>query len=107
MKPWIQANFDGVKTVSSITTQGRHDADEWVTSYYVSYADSSGWRDITHPTGSTLTFTANTDSNTAVTNSIPGEIVATSVVLWPITWNAHVSLRFLVQGCDYASTSNS
>ena len=98
--PWIEANFNGLKTVSAITTQGRHDADEWVTSYTVTYAHSSGnWGDVTDTTGNTLTFTANTDRSTAVTNSMPDGVVATNVRLWPVTWKGHVSMRIMVQGC--------
>ena len=100
--PWIQANFNGEKTVSSITTQGRHDDDHWVTSYTVTYADSSGnWHSVTDSSGNTLPFTANTDRNTAVTNSMPDGVVASNVRLWPVTWNGRVSMRFMVQGCDY------
>ena len=99
---WITANFNGVKTVSSITTQGRSDANEWVTSYRVTYRDSSGaWRAVTDSTGRSVMFTANTDRNTRVTNSMPDGVVATNVRLWPVTWNGRISMRFLVQGCDY------
>ena len=94
--------MDVVKTVSSVTTQGRHDADEWVTSYRMTYADASGtWHDVTESTGNTRVFTANTDRNTAVTNSMPDGLVSTNVRLWPVTWNGRVAMRFLVQGCDY------
>ena len=102
--PWIQANFDGLKTVSSITTQGRDDAPLWVTSYTVAYTDDSGasWHNVTDSSGSnTMTFTANTDKSTAVTNSMPDGVVATSVRLWPVTWNRRIAMRLMVQGCDY------
>ena len=89
--------------MSSITTQGRHDVSEWVTSYRVTYADSSGanWRDVTDSTGNIVTFTANIDRRIQVTNSMPDGVVATNVRLWPVTWNGRISMRFLVQGCDY------
>ena len=97
--PWIQANCNGLKIVSSITTQGRHDADEWVTSYRVTYRDASGaWLAVIDSIGS-VTFTANTDRSTAVTNSMPDGVVAANVRLWPMTWNGHVSMRIMVKGC--------
>ena len=102
LAPWIQANFDGEKRIRYITTQGRSDADEWVTSYLVMYDhDPSNWYFVTDSTGRTKEFTANTDRNTAVSNSMPDGIVATKVRLRPVSWNRRVSMRFMVQGCDF------
>ena len=101
-RPWIRANFDGAKRVSSITTQGHPDADEWVTSYIVVYRHPSGTvHSVKGSNGRAFQFKANTDRNTAVTNSMPDGVVATNVRLWPVTWNGHVSMCFMVQGCDY------
>ena len=101
--PWIQTNFDGLKTVSSITTQGRNDSNLWVTSYTVAYSDDAGatWYDVTDSSGNTLKFTANSDRSTHVTNSMPDGVVATNVRLWPVTWNRRIAMRLMVQGCDY------
>ena len=102
--PWIQANFDGEKRVTSITTQGRPDASEWVTSYQVAYRDASGtWQSVKHTNNRRISFRANTDRNTRVTNSMPDGVVATKVRLWPVSWNRRVSMRFLVQGCDFVA----
>ena len=74
-----------------------------MTSYRVTYLDTSlPWRTVSDSRGKTLTFTANTDRNTAVTNSMPDGVVATSVRLYPYWWKGrHVSMRFMVQGCDF------
>ena len=94
--------------MSSITTQGRHDADEWVTSYKVTYRDASDvWNAVTDSTGrNTRVFTANTDRNTHVTNDMPDGVVAVRVRLKPVTWSGHLSMRFMVQGCDYVGKSS-
>jgi hypothetical protein len=36
--PWLQVNFKSNVTVRGITTQGRSDKGEWVTTYEVSYS---------------------------------------------------------------------
>ena len=102
--PWIQANFGGVKVVSTILTRGLADEDEWVTSYTVSYTTesaSTNWLTITNATGSNRTFTANTDSFLPVVNELPSDVIARHVRLTPITWHNHVSMRILFYGCNY------
>ena len=43
---WLQINLGGVHHVTAISTQGRAFANEWVTSYWVSYSlDGDSWRD--------------------------------------------------------------
>ena len=55
--PWIQANFDGEKRVTSTTTQGRSDASEWVMSYQVAYRDASGtWQSVRHTNNRRISF---------------------------------------------------
>ena len=93
--PWIQANFGGVKVVSTILTRGLADEDEWVTSYTVSYTTesaSTNWLTITNATGSNRTFTANTDSFLPVVNELPSDVIARHVRLTPITW--HTPMMF-------------
>ena len=65
-------------------------------------AASDNWRDVTDSTGNTLTFTANGDRNTPVTNDMPERFAATDVRLWPVAWYGHVSMRFMVHGCKFA-----
>lgn len=35
---WLQVDFGGASKIIRISTQGRHDADQWVTQYYVSHS---------------------------------------------------------------------
>jgi ribosomal protein L19E len=39
LNQWLQVNFVLQATVTEILTQGRSDADQWVTSYTVSYSN--------------------------------------------------------------------
>ena len=41
---WLQVHFGRETTVTKVATQGRYDADQWVTSYSLSYGvDGSHW----------------------------------------------------------------
>ena len=35
---WLQVDFDGAMKITKINTQGRSDADQWVTRYYLQYS---------------------------------------------------------------------
>ena len=104
LAPWIQANFDDEKRIRYITTQGRSDADEWVSTYLVMYDhDPNNWYFVTDSTGRTKVFTANTDRNTVVTyDMLPYGLTANIIRLWPLaSFNGARSMRFMVQACDY------
>ena len=49
-KQWLQVDFGTDTVVTRVSTQGRHNADQWVTSYYVSFS-SRGQRFITYKEG--------------------------------------------------------
>ena len=49
-KQWLQVDFGTDTLVTRVSTQGRHNADQWVTSYYVSFS-SRGQRFITYKEG--------------------------------------------------------
>ena len=49
-KQWLQVDFGTDTVVTRIATQGRHNSDQWVTSYYVSFS-SRGQRFITYKEG--------------------------------------------------------
>ena len=37
---WLQINLGKVRRVTAVATQGRSDADQWITSYYVEHSKS-------------------------------------------------------------------
>ena len=49
-RQWLQVDFGTDTIVTRVCTQGRHNADQWVTSYYVSFS-SRGQRFITYKEG--------------------------------------------------------
>lgn len=49
-RQWLQVDFGTDTIVRRVCTQGRHNADQWVTSYYVSFS-SRGQRFITYKEG--------------------------------------------------------
>lgn len=49
-KQWLQVDFGTDTVVTRVSTQGRHNSDQWVTSYYVSFS-SRGQRFITYKEG--------------------------------------------------------
>ena len=46
-RQWLKIDFGGLTRVWRIATQGRQNADQWVTSYYVSYS-VKGFRFVTY-----------------------------------------------------------
>lgn len=46
-RQWLKIDFGGLTRVSRVATQGRQNADQWVTSYYVSYS-VKGFRFVTY-----------------------------------------------------------
>ena len=102
--PWIQADLLAVYILYNVTTQGRSDYDQWVTSYLVSYIQASdgggNWVHMSH------NYTGNSDRNTKETHELPSGVVTRYIRLWPQTHNEHVSLRFGVTGCPANYYSN-
>ena len=49
-RQWLQVDFGTDTIVTKVCTQGRHNADQWVSSYYVSFS-SRGQRFITYKEG--------------------------------------------------------
>ncbi|EFA75554.1 discoidin II [Heterostelium album PN500] len=71
-----------------VCTQGRGDADQWVTSYQVKYTlDGSNW--VNGPS-----LNANNDRHTIVTNRFQTPIIARSIAIHPLTYFGHISMRF-------------
>ena len=81
-----------------MSTQGRDDADMWVSSYYLSYkldGDDTEWQDIDE------LYNGNFDRATIVTHQLPESgIIARYVRLRPNTWVSYISLRWNLKGCE-------
>ena len=95
-----QATFDADTLVSGITTQGRGDAAQWVTSFTLEYsADDGATYTSIQKNGADVVFNANFDQNTQVYTALPTNIVATNLRLNVVTSQGAPSLRWQLYGC--------
>ena len=84
-REWIQADLLATYELFNVTTQGRGDFDDGVSSYYISYGDDGEtWVDIPE------LYQANRDAHTKVTNQLPANTIARFIRLRP---QAHSSFR--------------
>lgn len=73
-----------------MVTQGASHIDHWVTEYSVaSTLDGKEWTDV----DSGRVFTANTDSNTPVTNNFNQIVLARSLRIRIHRWHQHIKIR--------------
>ncbi|KAL9958730.1 hypothetical protein ACROYT_G035784 [Oculina patagonica] len=97
--PWIEIKLYQFTRITRIATQGRRDADEWVTQYYIHYGRTwwSALADYADGSGNREYFTANSDRSTVVTNYIFME--AMILRIYPTAWYNNPSLRMELYGC--------
>ncbi|EGC31439.1 hypothetical protein DICPUDRAFT_156718 [Dictyostelium purpureum] len=75
----------------AIITQGRGDADQWVTSYKLRYSlDNVTWFDYNNG----QVFNGNTDQYSIVVHVFPQPFRARSVSIHPVTYHNHIALRW-------------
>ena len=87
--------------IYKLATQGRADENQWVTSYQLKTSVTGlelEFEHVTSSSGDIVTFNANSDRDTVVTNTFSPR-VARYVRLYPQTWNVHIALRWEVYGC--------
>nr|XP_058951355.1 uncharacterized protein LOC131778889 [Pocillopora verrucosa] len=96
---WFQVDF-GVETqVTRIATQGRQNANQYVTKYTLRYSlDKSYWNQY-QPFGYTLTFLANSDRYTVVSHDLPKPIRTRYLRIVPEEWYSYIALRAEFYGC--------
>ncbi|XP_019624450.1 PREDICTED: uncharacterized protein LOC109470109 [Branchiostoma belcheri] len=96
---WLMFDLGQRSSVGVIRTQGRQSAaaNNWVTSYSVSYGNSSGdemWYKDSN--GDTIIFTGNSDRDSLVTHVLTeysGPFHARYVKFHPVTWSGWVAMR--------------
>jgi hypothetical protein len=77
----------------AVTTQGRHDTDQWVLTYKVEYSkDGVNW----FPYNNGQAFTANTNRDSKVTYEFNPPILAKKIAINPLTWSTYISMRLEV-----------
>ncbi|XP_072033086.1 uncharacterized protein [Amphiura filiformis] len=98
---WVQVNLLSQKEVTGVITQGRQDADEWVTRYRVQYSvDAINWQYVLATNTQPQIFVGNTDRNTAVTNFFVTSLTTQYIRINPTEWNNHISMRMELLGCQ-------
>ncbi|XP_063068776.1 retinoschisin 1a [Engraulis encrasicolus] len=98
---WLQIDLKEVKVVSGILTQGRCDADEWITKYSLQYRTdpSLNWVYYKDGAGQNRVFYGNSDRTSTVQNLLRPPIVARYIRLLPLGWNTRIALRMELLLC--------
>ena len=100
---YIRAKFAQPQRIQAVATQGRHDWDQWVTSYKFAYStDGVTYHHVKNADGSDRVFGGNSDRNTVVEHSFDAPIVGRFFRLYPQTYYEHMSLRWELYGCSYS-----
>ncbi|XP_028835220.1 retinoschisin 1a [Denticeps clupeoides] len=98
---WIQIDLKTVKVVSGILTQGRCDADEWITKYSIQFRsnESLNWIYYKDQTGNNRVFYGNSDRSSSVQNLLRPPIVARYIRLLPLGWHTRIAIRLELLLC--------
>lgn len=98
---WLQIDLREVKVVSGILTQGRCDADEWITKYSIQYRsdDKLNWIYYKDQTGNNRVFYGNSDRTSSVQNLLRPPIVARYIRILPLGWHTRIALRLELLLC--------
>uniref|UniRef100_A0A2C9KVW4 F5/8 type C domain-containing protein n=1 Tax=Biomphalaria glabrata TaxID=6526 RepID=A0A2C9KVW4_BIOGL len=101
-EPYIQVDFQDLKFLSGVITQGEGQKDSWTSEYQV-YLSTNG-KDFypysDRQDGIPKVFSANDDNNTPRTNYFVKNIIARYIRIVPIGSHRDVSLRFEILGCN-------
>ncbi|XP_071483328.1 uncharacterized protein [Diadema antillarum] len=96
---WIGVDLRHKHRVAGIITQGREDADQWVTSFTVSYRNNNDeWTFVGDCKGDEKIFTGNYDRSTPIVNAFAVALTASSLRIHPKTWMRNIALRFELLG---------
>uniref|UniRef100_A0A8C2YVD7 F5/8 type C domain-containing protein n=1 Tax=Cyclopterus lumpus TaxID=8103 RepID=A0A8C2YVD7_CYCLU len=98
---WIQIDLKDEAVVSGILTQGRCDADEWITKYSIQYrtVETLNWIFYKDQTGNNRVFYGNSDRSSTVQNLLRPPIVARYVRLLPLGWHTRIGMRLELLMC--------
>lgn len=93
--------------VTGIMTQGREEAEEWVSAYSISYsADAFKWNYVMDGQGNRRVFRGNVDPSTVRYNLLDPPLQTRFVRLHVIEWRGRPSLRLEIVGCQGKTTTN-
>ncbi|KAK3273097.1 hypothetical protein CYMTET_18644, partial [Cymbomonas tetramitiformis] len=91
---WLQVDLESSQTVHGISTQGRHDAAQWVTSYQVQGSiDGVTWKDALEQVTHGLNFTGNTDQTTTAFRRFSTKLAVRYIRVYPLSWSSYIAMR--------------
>ncbi|CAN9507183.1 unnamed protein product [Ophioblennius macclurei] len=98
---WLQIDLREVTVVSGILTQGRCDAEEWVTKYSVLYRsdENLNWIYYKDQTGNNRVFYGNSDRSSSVQNLLRPPIIARYIRILPLGWHTRIAMRMELLLC--------
>ncbi|XP_033972866.1 retinoschisin 1a [Trematomus bernacchii] len=98
---WVEIDLMEVKLVSGILTQGRCDADEWITKFSVQYRTDVklNWIYYKDQTGNNRVFYGNSDRSSSVQNLLRPPVVARFIRIIPLGWHTRIALRLELLLC--------
>ncbi|XP_078347947.1 lactadherin-like [Oculina patagonica] len=100
---WLQVDFGVATQITVIATQGRQDADQWVTKYTLRYSTDGSFFEQYQPDGLTKIFQGNTDRYAVVSHNLIPPIRACYIRIVPVEWHSRIALRAEFYGCKTAS----
>ncbi|XP_078346313.1 uncharacterized protein LOC144631689 isoform X2 [Oculina patagonica] len=92
---WLQIDLGKITKVTRIATQGRQDANWWVTKFTLSYSDGAKFK--SYKNGEEIK--GNMDRNTAEGRILDQPIIARYIRIHPKTWSGHICMRVELFGC--------
>uniref|UniRef100_A0A7M4EB66 Retinoschisin 1 n=1 Tax=Crocodylus porosus TaxID=8502 RepID=A0A7M4EB66_CROPO len=98
---WLQIDLKEIKVISGILTQGRCDADEWMTKYSVQYRtdENLNWVYYKDQTGNNRVFYGNSDRSSSVQNFLRPPIVSRYIRIIPLGWHVRIAIRMELLEC--------
>ncbi|KAL9951655.1 hypothetical protein ACROYT_G044364 [Oculina patagonica] len=104
---WLQIDLGGQYfRVTGVATQGRNEDDtQWVTKYKLQYSNDEVTFQYYIEQGQTTDkeFAGNEDRDTVVSHELNPPIRARYIRFVPVAWNAHISMRVELYGCQVPS----
>jgi len=104
---YLQVDLGHLVHVTGFITQGEPETTDFVTTYYVTFStDGVNFVPYTDD-GKVVTFPANSDSTTPVTNllDLSRPITAQYIQIHPVTWNDNIALQAEILGCGVTPTT--
>ncbi|XP_077868158.1 von Willebrand factor [Saccoglossus kowalevskii] len=99
---WLSVDLGETMHITAMVSQGRSNADEWVTAYTLEYSpDGENYESFKTSQDDILIFQGNTDRSTEVKNDISSPVVARYVRIHPLSFSGHISMRVEILGCKY------